>query len=577
MHLSKSKSHAADSLVDVDQVLASLKGFQRRSVDYVFHRLYGPNPTRRFLLADEVGLGKTLVARGVIAKVVQHLRAMDEKIRIDVVYICSNADIARQNINRLNITDKKYEFTRLTLLPQQLEEFDPKLNFVSFTPGTSFKMGKSAGDYQERRLLYWLLQRVWPDLFQSTAAMNVFQGGMYRDNFRYWLNQYDPDDPKESFNIKLADRFKRDLEKRDRELEKKGHRTYRDRFQDLCQCFHRSRKYIPSEENTSRNRFIGEMRMLLAKSCIDSLEPDLVILDEFQRFKDLLHPDEKNEASILADQLFSWQGSVRVLLLSATPYKMYTLNQESGTDDHYQDFIETLRFLYNDDARTEEVKSLLTQYGQAAARAGLEPPDRLVSAKHAVENALRQVICRTERLAVTEDRNGMLHSAGDPSMSIRPEHLESYREIRDIAAAVGHRDPMEYWKASPYLLNFMDKESYKLKEQLADHCDSNTATAIEAVQKSRHCLIRRKDWFRYKEISACHPLMERLLEETIGQGWWQLLWIPPSLPYYQLGGAFSKIDESRITKRLVFSSWHMVPRAIAILLSYEAERRIMRR
>lgn len=36
--------------------LARLKDFQRRTVDYVFNRLYGANSTNRFLVADEVGL-----------------------------------------------------------------------------------------------------------------------------------------------------------------------------------------------------------------------------------------------------------------------------------------------------------------------------------------------------------------------------------------------------------------------------------------------------------------------------------------------------------------------------------------
>ena len=54
------------------------------------------DPTRRFLVADEVGLGKTLVARGVIAKTIDHL--WETVDRIDVVYICSNGQIARQNL-----------------------------------------------------------------------------------------------------------------------------------------------------------------------------------------------------------------------------------------------------------------------------------------------------------------------------------------------------------------------------------------------------------------------------------------------------------------------------------------------
>jgi hypothetical protein len=43
----------------LDHVYAGLKDFQRASVDYVFRRLYtDADPVSRFLVADEVGLGK---------------------------------------------------------------------------------------------------------------------------------------------------------------------------------------------------------------------------------------------------------------------------------------------------------------------------------------------------------------------------------------------------------------------------------------------------------------------------------------------------------------------------------------
>ena len=98
---------------------SGLKDFQRRTTDYVFQRMYLDNPpARRFLVADEVGLGKTMVARGIIAKTVEHLQAKKVN-RIDILYICSNATIAQQNLNRLNVTNQESSSfaTRLTLLP----------------------------------------------------------------------------------------------------------------------------------------------------------------------------------------------------------------------------------------------------------------------------------------------------------------------------------------------------------------------------------------------------------------------------------------------------------------------------
>lgn len=134
---------------EVLKVLDGLKDFQRNTVDYVFQRMYlDDNPTRRFLIADEVGLGKTLVARGLIARAIDHLWNEVPDLRIDIVYICSNAQIARQNINRLNVTRKK-DFalaSRITLLPTQIQDLSKNnLNFVSFTPGTSFDLRSSMG------------------------------------------------------------------------------------------------------------------------------------------------------------------------------------------------------------------------------------------------------------------------------------------------------------------------------------------------------------------------------------------------------------------------------------------------
>ena len=83
-------------------VISGLKDFQRRTVEHAFHRLYeAEDSTQRFLVADEVGTGKTMVAKGVIAKAIDHLQREDKVQRIDIIYICSNSAIAKQNIKKL--------------------------------------------------------------------------------------------------------------------------------------------------------------------------------------------------------------------------------------------------------------------------------------------------------------------------------------------------------------------------------------------------------------------------------------------------------------------------------------------
>ena len=130
----------------LENTLAGLKDFQRSTVDWVFQRMYvDPKPTHRFLVADEVGLGKTMVARGLVAKVLDHL--WDDVGRIDIVYVCSNQQIARQNVNRLRLSEAEFEqVPRLTLMPRCIQGLkQQRVNFVSMTPGTSLEPKSRGG------------------------------------------------------------------------------------------------------------------------------------------------------------------------------------------------------------------------------------------------------------------------------------------------------------------------------------------------------------------------------------------------------------------------------------------------
>ena len=118
-----------------ERILSSLKDFQRDTVDWVFSRMYdGPSPALRFLIADEVGLGKTKVAAGIVARAVQRMREEEPDRRVDVIYICSNAGIARQNISRLNVTESACHDLpdRITLLPRDVKRLkDNAVNFIA--------------------------------------------------------------------------------------------------------------------------------------------------------------------------------------------------------------------------------------------------------------------------------------------------------------------------------------------------------------------------------------------------------------------------------------------------------------
>ncbi len=48
---------------------------------------------------------------------------------------------------------------------------------------------------------------------------------------------------------------------------------------------------------------------------------------------------------------------------------------------------------------------------------------------------------------------------------------------------------------------------------------------------------------------------------------------PTALPQTTLRGTYNTAGARRFTKRLIFSGWTVVPKALACLVSYEAERR----
>ena len=67
---------------------------------------------------------------------------------------------------------------------------------------------------------------------------------------------------------------------------------------------------------------------------MQALKSDHEILDEFQRFRNLLDVQTGGEADELAHYFFN-QSDAHVLFLSATPYKPFTYAEEGATDtDH---------------------------------------------------------------------------------------------------------------------------------------------------------------------------------------------------------------------------------------------------
>lgn len=539
-----------------------LKDFQKKTANYVFRRLYKDHDrVHRFLIADEVGLGKTLVARGVISRAIEYLEEREE--RINIVYICSNSSIARQNIDRLNITgtDKSAFAERMTLLPLYIEKFtDNRVNFVSFTPGTSFELLSSGGIAKERALIYHILRKGWR-LGDQAGLRNLLQGDVHSGNWKKNVNEF----PLVEIDKTLSDKF----------LEVLKEKGIRKRCMSLADKFPRARKYknIPIGLRRERTELIGELRTLLAESCVQSLEPDIVIMDEFQRFRHLIEHEDEDEVGRLAKAVFKYP-KVKVILLSATPYKMYTMHHEKETDNHYKDFLKTTGFLFDSEKKTKDFEEDLARYRDAILAHKTMKNTSILKIKKKIESRLRKIMVRTERLSATLDQTEVIGEAETGCGTLKSIDLNGFSFLDKVASQFGAGDTVEYWKSSPYLLNIMDRDGYKIKKDLVAYFEQKPNRAFEEM------LFKEKDrllnWERIKDygpVVFANAKLRTLFSNILDQGAWKLLWVPASYPYYTVRkGPFADIELCQFTKALIFSSWRVVPKAIAMLTSYEAER-----
>lgn len=527
------------------------KRFQLDTVDAVVRAMFEEGQ-RRFLVADEVGLGKTKTARALVAETVKRLWDDRDVDRIDVVYICSNAQIARQNLQDLDLFSGLGEVPRradrLTMLPSTLASLG-HVNLIALTPGTSFDLGYAPGRAPERAMLWRLLEHVgesWGDLlWKRPRSVTIFRADASERRLNYELRLLDDFEAPTSVVNALAKSLRRAKLAAEYDVLSDGRRSY---------------------DAADGRRFIGRLRRLLAEVCIHQLTPDLIILDEFQRFTNLIHGvgSEGALARMLLDQ-----PEARVLLLSATPYKMLT----SADDDesHFEQFLSTIGFLLGAE-RVSEVGSLRSSLGELRSGIlGHRDAGRLGKARDTTERVLGSVMVRTERLAATPDRDGMLDASTDATCAVQKTDVQSFVATDQIAQMLDRVPSMvEYWKSAPYLYNFMDEYAAKkrMREALPERPD------LRAALVGDHMLAAR-EIDNYSEVDPRNSRLRWMLQDLDREGAFDVLWVPPALPQTELAGPYAAAGD--LTKRLVFSSWSVVPKAVASLLSYEYERRHHRR
>lgn len=591
-----------EALKQLQLTLSSLKDFQLATVKRVIENFELEKHSQRLLVADEVGLGKTIVAKGVIARLliawIKQYERGDVCRPMRVTYICSNLTLAAENCQKLAVFDHKFReryvqepsFGRLIELAVKPKQANSGkiLEVCSLTPSTSFTLTQGDGNMRERYILYRCLSSdLRLEKYRNFLSL-LFQNGVKDDSWAYqtqWfesvghLDQCIVDD----FIVSLDSSPSVPDEAMDfLELEQPPS-SWINYFDALGKC---SLDMLLVKENSYwLYKIRMHVRQVLARSCARNIQADLFILDEFQRFKALLDTDIENEQALIANEVFSREGKVKTLLLSATPFKaMSRIEDDESQDAHHEELQHLLTFLMDDD------KEKLQEYEQARKALlcnilSLRDPSLNASdldqiAKVRVEQSLIPFISRTERAQVSENFDNVYRQQSIECFeTFTGSDIRSYQGMMALSQAVdkvhqgrqGHY-LLEFYKSAPWPLSFMS--GYQFKKRLDQVLDKKEIRS--ALNDSEAAWLQRKKVNNYSLNLANdtpHAKTRSLVNVVFSDRSEELLWMPPSAPHYPLEGCYK--NNEQFSKTLLFSSWAMVPRALSGLFSYEAERRLV--
>lgn len=524
------------------------KYFQRITAEVAVKAL--TTGSRRFLLADEVGLGKTIVAREVIAQLAR--RHGDRPFR--VYYFGSGRTVTAQNAPRLctDVESGLCDANRPGLMA--LSDI-PKTNIVlfQFTPETAVPhihgRGRT-GVALERALLRVLVSKVLRcPLPRNEAVRKAFQGAASEEGFGQALRRC------------------RQMYRDGRLL--RGH-ALSDAFQSAVREVFGAgdRKHLPrlltDKIRSDAKLCVALLREALTRASLRCLPPHLIVFDEFHKYRNRVFtlPGEPDEHVFLS--LLSSDTRPAVLLLSATPFRQER-GATRGNEVHADagDFHRLVGFLHGSGADGEtayrKCAGLFGAFERALVGGRLE---EIGSYRRALEEQLlRPRMARMERGAFRNADHAP--SAGEQTHGKEFPAQEDLDLFLRFAAALDLKDKpaaLAYWRAVPYPHQFLGIEYVAWKR--AARSKWRDLTGITAKQRSGMRMRYPVPHLRFRKLLDLFP-PERLA----------LPWMAPSMPWWALRGPWALESPSTrgLEKGLLFSAYRAAPRAIAGLMSFAVE------
>lgn len=615
--------------------------YQKRAIRRIVDSYMGECTSGRFLLADEVGLGKTIIARGVIRCLMCKLLEQEiagksgEQIKneadyyyFNVIYICSNTNIAKQNEEKLGLgknedegwtnrasclsgkefNSSKYEVEFQAVLQDyykvygndhtyeslgRVNALKTRLRILPMTQRTSIDI-KGRGKVEEREYLYRLIRAFSDDEIISAEASRG------NEDFEKMMGLY-------------MTKCKCDEE-----------------FNKACNIIRDSRNGDEYEIENFYNTW-QIVRKGFAEITMDWLDCGLVIMDEFQNFKEIIGQASDDEESIIRKVLEQESdGEDRnpyVLMLSATPFRMYmsknadqdeTDTDTAGTEN--ASIYDVCRFLEKGggtngmsviSSSLEAYKTALEKY----SRSDRESKENVLEKKNTFERQMGSVFTRMERINVlrelredctdAEDTDKQeIGCGGIKALLDYTNELVEY-DTGNGRYHIGTGTATAYAERIPYVLSFMNRgnkqaggdDGYKIKRNF----DEDVGAGKIRYKNNSKCYILEDDFKDMsKTLGEWHGVYEKVLEYILDiesldidsmlksgkyngmtredvllnhPGAARLLWVPSVVGWKELKGAFA--EHKNFGKTVMFSDRVVVPRAMAWLISREVTRRLI--
>ena len=522
---------------------ARSKPFQQATVAAATKALTGGNPLRRFLVADEVGLGKTVVARDILAMLAH------KASKFTVYYISSGHKVADQNkVELLRFLDEDAadaalsKIDRIGLMPIE-EKRTGSLRLYAFTPHTSFSSKKRlyGGKAVERAFIKLLLDELYPGLTSTFPDAFIEHGATTG-----W--EWASAEARRKFNYASV-AFKRSY----------GRALGEEFGKPVCETI----SQLANDEKASSGHTIGRMRKALAQAALDSARPDLVILDEFQCYRELLDACADNS---LARQMLEGKNDSSpppILLLSATPYRFYAERWETvvGRAPHVELF-DLIAFLGGAEVRAE-TEAQFRRFGDLLLKIGRLPVesrgvviDEAKTIKHRLEMLLTPLMSRTERPTARERSEPLPNP-----LRIEARDLDIYRHFTTEVPQRFKAATIAYWLSVP-----LPAQALGERYQITRGVKFPAMRSIPRLGITTWSRPPKEGWGSAKL---------RALGDILPTDALALPWMLPSLTWWDPAGPWAKVR--RPQKMIIFSRFRATPQSVASLVSLEVERKFVGR